>query len=65
MAKLLIFRGEAQLDARELTEKTLRIGRGTQNDIGRAGAVGRSGAWTQRGPRSLSLDDRSAAGGPD
>jgi len=33
MAKLLIFRGEAQLDSRELTEKTLRIGRGTQNDI--------------------------------
>lgn len=33
MAKLLIFRGEARLDARELTEKTVRIGRGTQNDI--------------------------------
>jgi predicted component of type VI protein secretion system len=33
MAKLLILRGEAQLDARELTEKTVRIGRGTQNDI--------------------------------
>lgn len=33
MAKLLIFRGEAQLVARELTEKIVRIGRGAQNDI--------------------------------
>jgi len=33
MPKLLIFRGEAQLNARELTEKIVRIGRGAQNDI--------------------------------
>ncbi len=33
MAKLLIFRGETQLDERELTEQTVRIGRGAQNDI--------------------------------
>lgn len=33
MAKLLIFRGDAQLDARELSDQTVRIGRGAQNDI--------------------------------
>ncbi len=33
MAKLKIFRGDTQLDERELTEKTVRIGRGTQNDL--------------------------------
>jgi predicted component of type VI protein secretion system len=33
MAKLVIFRGDAQLTARELTEQTVRIGRGAQNDI--------------------------------
>jgi tetratricopeptide (TPR) repeat protein len=33
VAKLLIFRGEALLDERELTEKTLRIGRSAQNDL--------------------------------
>jgi len=33
VAKLLIFRGDTQLDERELTGKTVRIGRGSQNDI--------------------------------
>ncbi|HEU4936783.1 MAG TPA: FHA domain-containing protein [Vicinamibacterales bacterium] len=33
MAKLLIFRGDTQLDERELTGKTLRIGRASQNDL--------------------------------
>jgi tetratricopeptide (TPR) repeat protein len=33
MAKLLIFRGEAQVQEHELKEQTVRIGRGTQNDI--------------------------------
>lgn len=33
MAKLLIFRGDTQLDERELTGKTLRIGRAPQNDL--------------------------------
>ena len=33
MAKLLIYRGESLLDERELTEQTLKIGRGAQNDI--------------------------------
>lgn len=33
MAKLLIFRGESLLDERELTERTVRIGRASQNDI--------------------------------
>jgi pSer/pThr/pTyr-binding forkhead associated (FHA) protein/tetratricopeptide (TPR) repeat protein len=31
--KLLIFRGETQVQEHELKERTLRIGRGTQNDI--------------------------------
>lgn len=33
MAKLLIFRGETQVQEHELKEQTVRIGRGTQNDI--------------------------------
>ncbi len=33
MAKLIIFRGEAQIDERELKEQTVRIGRGAQNDL--------------------------------
>lgn len=33
MAKLLIFRGETLLDQRELTGKTLKIGRSAQSDI--------------------------------
>ena len=33
MAKLQIFRGDTQLDERELTGKTLRIGRAPQNDL--------------------------------
>ena len=33
MAKLLIFRGDTQLDERELAGKTVRIGRGPQNDL--------------------------------
>jgi len=33
VAKLLIFRGESLLDERELTERTVRIGRAPQNDI--------------------------------
>ena len=33
VAKLLIYRGESLLDERELTEQTLKIGRGAQNDI--------------------------------
>ena len=33
MAKLLIFRGDTQLDERELTGKTVRIGRAPQNDL--------------------------------
>ena len=33
MAKLLIFRGESLLDERELTERTVRICRASQNDI--------------------------------
>jgi hypothetical protein len=33
MAKLIIFRGEAKLDERELKEQTVRIGRGAQNDL--------------------------------
>jgi predicted component of type VI protein secretion system len=33
VAKLLIFRGDTRLDERELTGKTVRIGRGAQNDL--------------------------------
>jgi len=33
VAKLLIFRGDTQLQERELTGQTIRIGRGSQNDI--------------------------------
>ena len=33
MAKLLIFRGETQVQEHELKEQTVRIGRGTQNDV--------------------------------
>ena len=33
MAKLLIFRGDTQLDQRELHERTIRIGRAPQNDL--------------------------------
>ncbi len=33
MAKLLIFRGDTRLDERELTRETVRIGRGSQNDL--------------------------------
>ena len=33
MAKLLIFRGETELDQRELTGQTVRIGRAPQNEI--------------------------------
>jgi predicted component of type VI protein secretion system len=33
VAKLLIFRGETQLDQRELTAQTVRIGRAPQNDL--------------------------------
>jgi predicted component of type VI protein secretion system len=33
VAKLLIFRGDTQLDERELTGKTVRIGRAPQNDL--------------------------------
>jgi predicted component of type VI protein secretion system len=33
VAKLLIFRGDTELDRRELTNQTVRIGRGPQNDL--------------------------------
>jgi tetratricopeptide (TPR) repeat protein len=33
VAKLLIFRGETQVQEHELKEQTVRIGRGTQNDV--------------------------------
>ena len=33
MAKLVVFRGETQVQEHDLKEQTLRIGRGTQNDI--------------------------------
>jgi tetratricopeptide (TPR) repeat protein len=33
VAKLLIFRGATQLEERELTQQTIRIGRGQQNDL--------------------------------
>ena len=33
MAKLLIFRGETQVQEHELKEQTVRIGRGTENDV--------------------------------
>jgi predicted component of type VI protein secretion system len=33
VAKLLIFRGDTRLDERELTQETVRIGRGSQNDL--------------------------------
>src|SRR5690349_14248951 len=33
MAKLIIFRGETQVQEHELKEQTVRIGRGAQNDV--------------------------------